>query len=134
MTAWGGSGDIGCDRSPLSPDWLVLQVPVRALLEGDTVTLRCRGLWNSSVTSGSFYRDGKELETLHDGTELSLSPLQLNHSGHYHCRGWVKYWDTRWKQSPPVTVTVQGAPDYKAHPPGVSKIRKIVDQIRRTGL
>ncbi|NWY35158.1 FCGR2 protein, partial [Pheucticus melanocephalus] len=40
-----------CDRpsSGLSPavkvsdDWLVLQVPVRALLEGDTVTLRCRG-------------------------------------------------------------------------------------------
>ncbi|NXF28298.1 FCGR2 protein, partial [Rhodinocichla rosea] len=24
-------------------DWLVLQVPARALLEGDTVTLRCRG-------------------------------------------------------------------------------------------
>ncbi|NWV87736.1 FCRL3 protein, partial [Machaerirhynchus nigripectus] len=36
-------------RSGLSPrvnvsdDWLVLQVPVQALLEGDTVTLRCRG-------------------------------------------------------------------------------------------
>ncbi|NWY34339.1 FCRL3 protein, partial [Pheucticus melanocephalus] len=29
--------------TPLSPDWLVLQVPARALLEGDTVTLRCRG-------------------------------------------------------------------------------------------
>ncbi|NXF28259.1 FCGR3 protein, partial [Rhodinocichla rosea] len=27
----------------VSNDWLVLQVPARALLEGDTVTLRCRG-------------------------------------------------------------------------------------------
>ncbi|NXB26407.1 FCRL3 protein, partial [Rhagologus leucostigma] len=33
-------------RSPavnVSDDWLVLQVPARALLEGDAVTLRCRG-------------------------------------------------------------------------------------------
>ncbi|NWT77143.1 FCRL3 protein, partial [Prunella himalayana] len=44
-------GTYTCDRpgTGLSPsvrvlnDWLVLQVPARALLEGDTVTLRCRG-------------------------------------------------------------------------------------------
>ncbi|NWH95696.1 FCGR2 protein, partial [Aegithalos caudatus] len=44
------SGTYTCDRpgSGLSPpvrvlnDWLVLQVPTGALLEGDTVTLRCR--------------------------------------------------------------------------------------------
>ncbi|NWV06176.1 FCGR3 protein, partial [Ptilonorhynchus violaceus] len=44
------SGTYKCDRpgsglsSPVSilNDWLVLQVPARALLEGDTVTLRCR--------------------------------------------------------------------------------------------
>ncbi|NWY34211.1 FCGR3 protein, partial [Pheucticus melanocephalus] len=44
------SGTYECDRpvSGLSPavntsdDWLVLQVPARALLEGDTVTLSCR--------------------------------------------------------------------------------------------
>ncbi|NWY34375.1 FCGR3 protein, partial [Pheucticus melanocephalus] len=36
----------GTGRSPpvtVSNDDLVLQVPARALLEGDTVTLRCRG-------------------------------------------------------------------------------------------
>ncbi|NXF14201.1 FCGR3 protein, partial [Smithornis capensis] len=27
----------------VSDDWVVLQVPAQALLEGDTVTLRCRG-------------------------------------------------------------------------------------------
>ncbi|NWT77319.1 FCGR3 protein, partial [Prunella himalayana] len=45
------SGTYMCDRpsTGLSPtvtvldDWLVLQVPARALLEGDTMTLRCRG-------------------------------------------------------------------------------------------
>ncbi|NWZ74632.1 FCGR2 protein, partial [Acrocephalus arundinaceus] len=45
------NGDYTCDRpgtnqSPymrVSNDRLVLQVPARPLLEGDTVTLRCRG-------------------------------------------------------------------------------------------
>uniref|UniRef100_A0A8C3UDT7 Ig-like domain-containing protein n=1 Tax=Catharus ustulatus TaxID=91951 RepID=A0A8C3UDT7_CATUS len=92
---------------PVPQTWLVLQVPARALLEGDTVTLRCRVWRDSSVTSVSFYRDGKELGTLQDGTELSLSPLQRNHSGRYHCRGLVYYLE-RWEQSEPVTVTVQG--------------------------
>ncbi|NWV85768.1 FCRL3 protein, partial [Dasyornis broadbenti] len=44
------SGNYTCDRpgtgrSPtvrVSADWLVLQAPAQALLEGDTVTLRCR--------------------------------------------------------------------------------------------
>uniref|UniRef100_A0A8U8AXE8 Uncharacterized protein n=1 Tax=Geospiza parvula TaxID=87175 RepID=A0A8U8AXE8_GEOPR len=75
------SGTYTCDRpsTGLSPsvsildgegclDWLVLQVPAQVLLEGDTVTLRC---W--------------ELEGLHKGTELSLSPLWLHHSGRYLC-------------------------------------------------
>ncbi|XP_068030938.1 high affinity immunoglobulin epsilon receptor subunit alpha [Anomalospiza imberbis] len=86
-------------------DWLVLQVPAWALLEGDTVTLRCRGWRNMKVTRVSFYREGMELGVLHDGTELSLSPLQLNHSGRYRCKGWVK--SLGWKESAPVTVTVQ---------------------------
>ncbi|NXT05022.1 FCGR2 protein, partial [Prunella fulvescens] len=45
------SGNYTCDRpgSGLSPpvrvsnEWVVLQVPAQALLEGDTMTLRCRG-------------------------------------------------------------------------------------------
>ncbi|NWY22858.1 FCRL3 protein, partial [Aphelocoma coerulescens] len=40
------SGTYQCDRpgTGLSPSyWLVLQVLVQALLEGDTVTLRCQG-------------------------------------------------------------------------------------------
>ncbi|KAL2295692.1 hypothetical protein Nmel_006909 [Mimus melanotis] len=107
------SGTYTCGRagtrrsSPVtvSDDWLVLQVLARALLEGDTVTLRCRGWRNNPVSSVSFYRDGKEVRRFHNGSELSLSPLQLNHSGHYHCRGWVGTWG--WKESAAVAVTVQ---------------------------
>ena len=50
VTQWVGPGDIGCDRSPFSPDWLALQVPAQALLEGDTVTLCFRGRLDLRVT------------------------------------------------------------------------------------
>ncbi|XP_053857114.1 low affinity immunoglobulin gamma Fc region receptor II-a isoform X1 [Vidua macroura] len=98
----------GSGRSPpvtVSDDWLVLQVPARALLEGDTVTLRCRGRQDNKVTGVSFYHEGQELGRLPDGTELSLSPLELHHSGRYRCKGRVEWWG--WKESAPVTVTVQ---------------------------
>ncbi|XP_072774537.1 Fc receptor-like protein 3 isoform X3 [Taeniopygia guttata] len=107
------SGTYTCDKpgtelsSPVtvSDAWLVLQVPARALLEGDTVTLRCRGWWDNTVTSVSFYREEEKLRWHHGGTELSLSPLRLQHSGRYSCEGWVEYWG--WKKSQAVTVTVQ---------------------------
>ncbi|NXH51300.1 FCGR3 protein, partial [Rhabdornis inornatus] len=89
---------------PCPLDSLVLQVPAQALLEGDTVTLCCQGWQGLLVTSVSFYHNGKELVSLCDGTQLSLSPLQLHHRGHYHCRGQVKY--PKWEQPVPVTVTV----------------------------
>ncbi|KAF4805303.1 hypothetical protein TURU_001374 [Turdus rufiventris] len=113
-----GTGDVWCDplvflvtsrvtgRScPL--DSLVLQVPAQALLEGDTVTLRCRGRRNLSVTWVSFYRDGKELATIHKGPEMSLSPLQLNHSSRYRCKAWVDY--LGWEESEAVPMRVQVA-------------------------
>ncbi|XP_058677508.1 Fc receptor-like protein 4 [Ammospiza caudacuta] len=81
-------GTYTCERpgtglsSPVrvSDDRLVLQVPAWALLEGDTLTLRCRGRWNNTVTSVSFYRKGKKLGGLRDSIKLSLSPLQLSQS------------------------------------------------------
>ncbi|XP_071311775.1 Fc receptor-like protein 4 [Agelaius tricolor] len=70
------SGIYTCDRpgislSPpvtVSDSPLVLQMPAQALLEGDTVTLRCQGWWNCTVTSVSFYHEEKGLGGLHDGT------------------------------------------------------------------
>ncbi|XP_039573172.1 low affinity immunoglobulin gamma Fc region receptor II-like [Passer montanus] len=107
------SGTYTCDRpgSGLSPpvsildDELVLQVPARTLLEGDTVTLRCRGQGNSTVTKVQFYRDENNLMGSINATELSLSPLQLNHSGRYSCRGLVGSFISR---SAAVTVTMHG--------------------------
>ncbi|XP_064594090.1 Fc receptor-like protein 2 [Zonotrichia leucophrys gambelii] len=121
------SGTYRCDRPrtglslsmTVLYDKLVLQVPTRVLLEGDTVTLRCRGWRNNPVTRVSFYHDGKELGGLHDGTELSLSPLQLRHSGQYRCKGRVL---SLWRESNLVTVTVHRVPPTRvsvsAQPPG----------------
>ncbi|XP_059727381.1 low affinity immunoglobulin gamma Fc region receptor III-like [Haemorhous mexicanus] len=105
------SGTYECDRPSTgrSPpvrvvnDELVLQVPARALLEGDTLTLRCRGQWNRTVTEVRFSQDEKDLGGSLNGTVLSLSPLQLTHSGRYSCRGLVGSFMSR---SAAVTVTV----------------------------
>ncbi|XP_071311782.1 Fc receptor-like protein 2 [Agelaius tricolor] len=109
------SGTYTCDRpgSGHSPpvrvldDELVLQVPARALLEGDTVTLRCRGRQDNPDTRVRFYQEEKDLWGSLRGTELSLSPLQLHHSGHYSCSGLVRAFHSR---SAAVTVTVHGVP------------------------
>ncbi|XP_031949036.1 Fc receptor-like protein 4 isoform X8 [Corvus moneduloides] len=108
------SGTYQCYRpgTGLSPPvsvlnaWLVLQVPAWALMEGDMVTLRCRGWQDKPVASVSFYCEEKQLQRFRDGTELSLSPLRLHHSGRNRCRGWVYSVLSRWKESAPVPVTV----------------------------
>ncbi|XP_077645434.1 Fc receptor-like protein 2, partial [Lonchura striata] len=105
MGSDGDSRDETNSPVTVSNDWLVLQVPARALLEGDTLTLRCRGWRDDKVTSVSFYHEEKDLGWFHEQTELPLSPLQLNHSGRYSCKGRVEYWG--WKKSALVTVTVQ---------------------------
>uniref|UniRef100_A0A8D2M1W2 Ig-like domain-containing protein n=1 Tax=Zonotrichia albicollis TaxID=44394 RepID=A0A8D2M1W2_ZONAL len=48
-----------------------------------------------------------QLVELQNGTELTLFPLQLHHSGRYRCREWVLK-DREWVVSAPVTVTVHG--------------------------
>ncbi|XP_066062574.1 Fc receptor-like protein 3 [Chamaea fasciata] len=105
------SGTYTCDRpgSGSSPalrvmnDRLVLQVPAQTLLEGDTVKLRCRVRQDMSVSRVRFYQDGKDPGGFLTGTELSLSPLQLKHSGRYHC---VAFMSFGLSLSIPVTVTV----------------------------
>ncbi|XP_059726891.1 LOW QUALITY PROTEIN: Fc receptor-like protein 2 [Haemorhous mexicanus] len=111
------SGTYTCDRPdtghnpPLTVSHydLVLQVPVRALMEGDTVTLRCRGWQNYTVSRVSFYED-TELEEPRDGIELFLYPLQLSDSGSYHCEGLVSNLVSKRSASKRVTVTVRRVP------------------------
>ncbi|TRZ04996.1 hypothetical protein HGM15179_021295 [Zosterops borbonicus] len=81
------------------------------MLEGDTVTLRCRWRQGMSVNEVRFHHGGKEVRGPLPGTKLFLSPLQLNHSGHYYCWFLVKTRESeKWQQSAPVTVTVHKIP------------------------
>nr|XP_031362761.1 Fc receptor-like protein 4 [Lonchura striata domestica] len=109
------SGNYTCDRPgsghsrhvEVLDDQLVLQVPMRMLLEGDTVTLCCRYRQDNPVSSVFFYHEEKELVEFQNGTELFLSRLQLHHSGRYRCKGWVNSGVALgWEVSAPVTVTV----------------------------
>uniref|UniRef100_A0A8D2PJ78 Ig-like domain-containing protein n=1 Tax=Zosterops lateralis melanops TaxID=1220523 RepID=A0A8D2PJ78_ZOSLA len=124
------SGTYRCDRSGTgwSPPVRVfngeggLGATAWALLEGDKVTLRC---WqDSTVTGVRFYHEEQDLGGCHDGTQISLFPLQLHHSGHYHCRGWVGAVTPQWKESQLVTVTVRSecrkGNRQPQHPPRVS--------------
>uniref|UniRef100_A0A8D2QA27 Ig-like domain-containing protein n=1 Tax=Zonotrichia albicollis TaxID=44394 RepID=A0A8D2QA27_ZONAL len=82
---------------------LVLQVPARPLLEGDTLTVCCRCRQDNHLTRVPFYREEKDLRESLRRTKLFLSPLQVYHSGHYRCEDLVGSWQS---QSAPVTVTV----------------------------
>ncbi|NXX25194.1 FCGR2 protein, partial [Nicator chloris] len=88
----------------------VLQVPAGPLLEGDTVTLRCRVRQKNPAPFVRFFHHEKGLAWYIRQTELSLPPLQLRHSGRYRCsvegRSWP--WPPVWDESAPVAVTVHG--------------------------
>ncbi|XP_066196493.1 Fc receptor-like protein 4 [Sylvia atricapilla] len=109
------SGIYTCDRpgSGLSPpvkvsdDSLVLQVQMWPLLEGDRVTLCCRGRQNLLVTEVKFYHGDERVGWSHRGTKLSLSPLQLHHNGRYHCKCHVHSGiQSGWRQSESETMRV----------------------------
>uniref|UniRef100_A0A8C8B8V9 Ig-like domain-containing protein n=1 Tax=Otus sunia TaxID=257818 RepID=A0A8C8B8V9_9STRI len=74
---------------PSLADWLVLQVPAQALLEGDTPWLRCQGWGDAKVTRVRFYREQEELG----------GPTRENDS-----------LLAGWQVSAPVAVTPEGAP------------------------
>ncbi|KAM4880603.1 Fc receptor-like protein 2 [Sylvia borin] len=76
-----------------------------------------------SVNEVQFYHGDEEVRMSIPGTELSLSPLLLNHSGSYHCQGQVySRGSWNWHNSAPVTVTVHEIPvlwvSIWAQPPG----------------
>uniref|UniRef100_A0A8C8B7T7 Ig-like domain-containing protein n=1 Tax=Otus sunia TaxID=257818 RepID=A0A8C8B7T7_9STRI len=87
-----------------SDDWLVLQVPAQALLEGDTPWLRCQGWGDAKVTRVRFYREQEELGGPTRENELLLPPLQLPHGGRYRCEAAVSSLLAGWQVSAPVAV------------------------------
>ncbi|NWX74301.1 FCGR3 protein, partial [Alca torda] len=94
--------------SPAPPplaDWLVLQVPTRALLEGDELRLRCRGWANARIRGVRFFREREALGEGRGGGELLLSPLQPPHGGRYWCQAEVHYHLT-WNDETSAPVTV----------------------------
>ncbi|XP_063276346.1 uncharacterized protein LOC134562773 [Prinia subflava] len=86
----------------------VLQVPAWALLEGDTVTLRCWARQEESNLFVRFYHNGTGPWWPIRRTELPLPPLQLHHSGSRSCSVCRRFWprSSLWQESAPVTVTV----------------------------
>ncbi|XP_074930932.1 low affinity immunoglobulin gamma Fc region receptor II-a [Phalacrocorax aristotelis] len=90
-----------------SNDWLVLQVPVGSLLEGDTLPLRCRGWKGKSITQVQFFREWEVLGGPSPTTELLLPSLQLHHSGRYRCQATMRTIFQEKKESALVTVNVQ---------------------------
>ncbi|XP_054662080.1 Fc receptor-like protein 3 isoform X1 [Grus americana] len=112
-----GSGSYRCcspgaELSPpitlrFSDEWLVLQVPARVLLEGDTVPLRCRAWDDIKITRVQFFREQEALGGPSRGTELLLSPLQLQHGGRYRCRAIVNKLFVQGQESALVPVVVQ---------------------------
>uniref|UniRef100_A0A8C3XBD5 Ig-like domain-containing protein n=1 Tax=Cyanoderma ruficeps TaxID=181631 RepID=A0A8C3XBD5_9PASS len=84
-------------------DYPLLQVSARALLEGDSLTLRCRVRQEDWDLSVRFYHNGKHLWRHSGGTELTV---QLHHSGHYSCSARPSHVISPWFESAPVTVTV----------------------------
>lgn len=120
---WEPTGCIPMRRPPrLSlADWLVLQVPAWALLEGDPLPLRCRGWKDVRVTQVRFFREREALRGSSQGAELLLPAVQLHHSGRYSCQATVGNVFPKREESAPVMVVVQGEhllPD--THPAGCS--------------
>ncbi|XP_009676381.2 Fc receptor-like protein 4 [Struthio camelus] len=73
----------------ISSDWLILQVPSYMVFEGDPLHMRCRGWNNWSVSMVKYYKDGADITPQYASAELSIPRAQTNHSGRYHCIGWI---------------------------------------------
>ncbi|MGH0176388.1 UNVERIFIED_CONTAM: hypothetical protein FKN15_072834 [Acipenser sinensis] len=87
---------------------VILQTPPQPVIEGDTLTLRCR-VWSYTATRVVFYKDNKQLQS-RAGTELSVDHVSKSDEGSYRCRAW--WWNTAsrtepWSESAEVRVSVR---------------------------
>ncbi|XP_058870496.1 Fc receptor-like A [Acipenser ruthenus] len=79
-----GREEAGCNQ------WVFLQTPPQPVLEGDSLTLRCR-VWSYTATRVVFYKDNEEFQS-QVGTELSVARVSKSDEGSYKCR--AEWWDS----------------------------------------
>lgn len=87
---------------PHFPDWLLLQVSSRVVIEGKPLALRCLGWKNKKVSNILFYHNNKTFRFSSWNSEFTIPKTNLSHSGIYHCEGNKHF------KSAGVSITVKG--------------------------
>ncbi|XP_068950738.1 Fc receptor-like A [Petaurus breviceps papuanus] len=74
----------------VSYDWLILQLPVQPVFEGDSLVLHCLAWGDWPLSQVTFYRDSSALGPPGPEPVFSISTVHAVDSGHYHCSGIFK--------------------------------------------
>ncbi|XP_036451847.1 carcinoembryonic antigen-related cell adhesion molecule 5-like [Colossoma macropomum] len=82
---------------------VILESPVHAVTDGDSLTLRCLYHSKPSNLTADFYKDGFLLQTQTTG-EMTISSVSKSDEGLYHCKHSEK------GESPKSWISVRGAP------------------------
>ncbi|KAK6468675.1 low affinity immunoglobulin gamma Fc region receptor II-like, partial [Huso huso] len=69
----------------VSNQWVILQTPLQPVIEGDSLTLRCRVRTNYTFTRIVFFKDNEEIQS-QNNTELSVDRVSKSDEGSYKCR------------------------------------------------
>ncbi|XP_058874535.1 Fc receptor-like protein 5 [Acipenser ruthenus] len=69
----------------VSDQWVILQTPLQPVIEGDSLTLRCRVRTNYTFTRIVFFKDNEEIQS-QNNTELSVDRVSKSDEGSYKCR------------------------------------------------
>ncbi|XP_041635005.1 low affinity immunoglobulin gamma Fc region receptor II-like [Cheilinus undulatus] len=87
---------------------VILESPVRPVVEGDSVPLRCRSKLTSSAHIADFYKDGVLIGSGSLG-EISIKDVSKSHEGFYMCS------ISDYRESPQSWLAVRAAPR-ETHP------------------
>ncbi|XP_074077937.1 Fc receptor-like A isoform X2 [Macrotis lagotis] len=91
----------------VSYDWLILQVLVQPVFEGDPLILRCLAWGDWPLTQVTFYRDNSALGPPRPEVVFSKDVVRIVDSGHYHCTASFKRPGPGSKKSAAVFLRVQ---------------------------
>ncbi|MGH0164472.1 UNVERIFIED_CONTAM: hypothetical protein FKN15_075650, partial [Acipenser sinensis] len=78
-----------------------LQTPPQPVIEGDTLTLRCRVHTGSTASRVLYYKDNNQLQ-YRAGTARSVDRVSKSDEGSYRCKAW--WWKGDPANSPPACV------------------------------